>query len=197
MKLLPLLLALGLPAFAHAAEWESLFDGKTLDGWRANPEHGCWSVVNGVLTGMEDAEKLGSNLETVREFKDFVFEVEMKWNAVADSGFLFRKDQRIHVNVGMSPSQKRDMTASLYLIKGGGYVAEAKVAAIMKPDDWNQFRVELNGKKITVFLNGEKVVEHEQEKFLEAGPIGLQVHKETPGLKVEFRNLRVQDLGKP
>ena len=80
----------------------------------------------------------------------------------------------------MSPAMKRDMTASLYLIKAGGYVAEAKVAALIKPRDWNKFRIELRGKKITVWFNGEKVIEHEQNKFIEAGPIGLQATRKRP-----------------
>ena len=68
------------------------------------------------------------------------------------------------------------------------------MAALIKPGDWNKFRIELRGKKITAWFNGEKVIEHEQEKFTEPGPIGLQVHKETPGMKVEYRNLRVMEL---
>jgi hypothetical protein len=191
-KLIALILLTTATAFA--GDWQTLFDGKTLDGWKTNPERGCWTVKDGLLTGMEDAEKLGSYLETVKEYKDFTFECEARWNDVADSGFMFRKEQRIHVNIGMSPSMKRDMTASLYLIKAGGYVAEAKVATLLKPGDWNKFKVELQGKKLTVWFNGEKVVEYEQDKFLEAGPIGLQCHKETPGMKVEFRHLRVMEL---
>ncbi len=94
-------------AHAIAADWQTLFDGKTLEGWRTNSERGCWSVKDGCIVGEEDAEKLGSYLETAKEYKDFVFECEAKWNDVADSGFMFRGEQRIHVNIGMSPSVKR------------------------------------------------------------------------------------------
>ena len=188
-----ILCLLSTACIATAAEPQSLFDGKTLKGWHTNPERGCWSVKDGCIVGEEDAEKLGSYLETDKEYKDFTFECEARWNDVADSGFMFRKEQRIHVNIGMSPSMKRDMTASLYLIKAGGYVAEAKVATLLKPREWNKFKIELQGKKLTVWFNGEKVIEHEQGKFMEAGPIGLQCHKETPGLKIEFRNLRVME----
>jgi hypothetical protein len=44
---------------------------------------------------MEDAEKPDSYLETVEECKDFTFECKARWNDVADSGFMFRKEQRM------------------------------------------------------------------------------------------------------
>lgn len=37
------------PLTAGAQEWESLFDGKTLDGWNGDPKF--WSVEDGAITG--------------------------------------------------------------------------------------------------------------------------------------------------
>lgn len=181
-------------ASAIASDWQPIFDGKILAGWHETTANKCWNVQDGLPTSVEDEAKPGSNLETEKTYKDFILEAEARWNDIADSGFLFRADQRIHVNIGLSPSMKRDMTASLYLIKAGGYVAEAKVTALLKPGGWNKFKIELRGSKITVWLSGEKVMEHEQDKFMDAGPIGLQVHKDTPGMKVEYQNLRVMEL---
>lgn len=44
------------PVSAHAAEpdaqngWISLFDGKTLDGWKANEAQEAWTVEDGCIT---------------------------------------------------------------------------------------------------------------------------------------------------
>ena len=54
--LTPLALA-GSPACAadDEAGFESLFDGKSLDGWDGNPDF--WSVKDGVITGQTTADK--------------------------------------------------------------------------------------------------------------------------------------------
>lgn len=49
-------------------------------------------------------------------------------------------------------------------------------------------------KLLGLAFNDEKIVEHEQSQFIEAGPIGLQGHNDTPGMRIEYRNLRVMAL---
>jgi putative membrane-bound dehydrogenase-like protein len=44
-----------LPAAEPAAGFESIFDGKSLDGWDGNPEF--WSVEDGAITGTTSADK--------------------------------------------------------------------------------------------------------------------------------------------
>jgi len=54
IRLLQGMLVLLTAAAALAAEpepgWKSLFDGKTLDGWKA-PDMSYWSVEDGAITG--------------------------------------------------------------------------------------------------------------------------------------------------
>ena len=76
--------ALGLGASSWAQQWETLFDGKTLNGWvvKAKPEdaaRGFWSVKDGAIT----ADSLGRKdhdyvwLMNEREFGDFELELEV------------------------------------------------------------------------------------------------------------------------
>ncbi|SPF47747.1 exported hypothetical protein [Candidatus Sulfopaludibacter sp. SbA4] len=54
--------------------WVSMFDGKTLDGWKANEHPESWKVVDGAITGDGPASHLlkagrwwtGPSRETVR-----------------------------------------------------------------------------------------------------------------------------------
>ena len=49
-----------LASAAQADEWQSLFDGKTLDGWDGDPR--IWSVQDGTITGRTTEEvKLDKN----------------------------------------------------------------------------------------------------------------------------------------
>src|SRR3954454_13945968 len=57
-----LLLVWNLPATPQAAAgqdgWISMFDGKTLDGWKANERPESWTVRDGAITGDGEASHL-------------------------------------------------------------------------------------------------------------------------------------------
>src|SRR4051812_26896255 len=80
----PLLIALllALPSVAHATEptWISLFDGKTLNGWKPLDGQAKFEVVDGTIQGTVVAgQKLNSFLVTTDDsYEDFVFEAEFK-----------------------------------------------------------------------------------------------------------------------
>jgi hypothetical protein len=100
------------------------------------------------------------------------------------------------VQLGISRSQKRDLTGSFYTGGKEKYPEAGQVKNLekyLKPDAWNKYRIEARGNMFTVWLNGKKAVNYANTNYPTAGPIGLQIH---PGLvmKVEFRNLRVKAL---
>lgn len=97
------LAALGAARFAHAAEptWESLFDGRTLTGWRptAKSPHskasnftsgGRWEVRAGAITGGQEPRLNGGLLLTERDFGDFEVSVETNNDFGPDSGLFLR-----------------------------------------------------------------------------------------------------------
>jgi len=80
-------------------------------------------------------------------------------------------------------------------------VAASKVPT-KKVGEWNAYRIVCKGRKVTIVLNGETVVDadlddHVKEKakthpglLREKGHVGLQEH----GGRVEFRNLFLKEL---
>lgn len=95
--------ALGATRLAAAAErdWETLFDGRTLAGWRptAKSPHskasnftsgGRWDVRDGVITGSQEPRLNGGLLLTEREFGDFEVAVETNNDFGPDSGLFLR-----------------------------------------------------------------------------------------------------------
>ena len=180
-----------LSAITVTAEPVPIFDGKSLDGWKAKGP-APWKVENGVLIGVNDPKKKGSILWTEKEYTDFTFECEFKFEGKVDSGVFLRKNHD-QIQIGISGSLKRDMTASPY-IPGKGYPVEAEgVAELLKVGEWNRLRITAIGNKYSVELNGKKVVEYESDTAVEKGPIGLQVH---PGrvMKIEFRKISLEEL---
>lgn len=70
--------------------WVSLFDGKTLDGWVANSEDAkkIWSVVDGTIDCNPIViSKEDRNLQTAREYKDFVLSIDWRIKELKGAGY--------------------------------------------------------------------------------------------------------------
>jgi hypothetical protein len=167
----------------------TVYSATDLSGWKVPDNNIWWLVEDGILKIRSGPEKKGSILWTEKEFADFTVELEFKFvSGVIDSGVHIRNQDQIQI--GISGSLKRDMTASPY-IPGKGYPVEAEgVAELLKQDDWNQMRVEVSGKKYVCYLNGKKVMTYSSDTAIEKGPIGLQLHggKE---MSIDYKNIKI------
>lgn len=182
MKILAAFLAATL--VSHAAP-EPIFDGQSLAGWKTVGAD-VWTAADGVLTGTSNDKKQGSILWTEKEYTDFVFTCEFRFEGKIDSG-VFLRHENDQIQIGISGSLKRDMTASPYIASKRGYPAEAKgVVELLKEGEWNTMKITAKGAVYTVELNGKEVSNYTSETAKEKGPIGLQVH---PGvtMKIDFR----------
>jgi len=104
-----LALIITLIASAGAAEpdkdgWQTLFDGKTLEGWKVstktghsrtskNTSGGNWEVVDGAIHGSQDQPGNGGIIITTEQFGDFEVVVEMKNDFGPDSGLFLRSTE--------------------------------------------------------------------------------------------------------
>ena len=158
------------------------------------PENNIWwSVNDGVLKTENGPDRKGSTLWTQKKYQNFIVKADFKMGkGTVDSG-IFIKGESPQIQIGISGSLKRDMTCSPY-IPGKGYPVEAKkVKELLSLTDWNTMKVKSKGKKLTVWLNGKKVLTYEVEKIEAEGPIGLQLH---PGneMSIEYRNILVKEI---
>src|SRR3569623_555659 len=90
--LLAALVAFSLSAFAADSKdgWISLFDGKSLDGWKASDKHGTFSVENGEIVVHGERSHL-FYLGDVKGhvFKNFEVNAEVMARHGSNSGFYF------------------------------------------------------------------------------------------------------------
>jgi hypothetical protein len=173
----------------------SIFNGRSFAGWTTPDPNPFWKAVDGVIVGENNEAKTGSMLWTEQIYRDFVIECEARWTGEIDSGIIFREPQ-LQMQIGVSRSLKRDLTASFYVGGKEKYPETGQARnpeKLLKPGDWNKFRLEARGDTFTVWLNGEQVVKYTNAKYTGAGPIGLQIHGGL-AMKVEFRNLRAKEL---
>src|SRR3954468_939562 len=106
---------------AQNTGWITMFDGKTLNGWKANENPESWTVRDGTITG--DGEK--SHLFwMVRQCKNCEFKADVKISDGGNSGMYFRtawgpgfpKGYEVQVN---STHKDPVRTGSLYnFVKG-------------------------------------------------------------------------------
>jgi hypothetical protein len=175
----------------------SLFDGKTLDGWECDPAGlaSHWKVENGELVG-ENPDEQGSNLWTTRNYKDYELELEyITLTDDYDTGVFPRGDGH-QVQIGISRSLQRDMTACIYAPRDekGAYPGQTdKVEEFHKVGEWNHLRIIMTGKRIQTFLNGEPFVDYEGIVINDEGPIGLQLHGNVH-MAVKFKNIRIKEI---
>ncbi|MBI1225699.1 MAG: DUF1080 domain-containing protein [Bacteroidetes bacterium] len=184
------LFAFAITLFAQQPTMVKIFNGKDLTGWKAPANNIWWKAKRGCLCAQSSPEKTGSILWTVKQYQDFVFQTDFKMGGgVVDSG-VFLRSENDQIQIGISGSLKRDMTASPY-IPDLRYPVEAKgVKELLKPEGWNTLKIKAVGNTYTVWLNGVEVMRYTSEKMPAAGPIGLQLH---PGneMSICFRKVRV------
>ncbi len=196
--ILPLaILTATLPALAQEshAEWQTLFNGSSLDGWK---QAGPGSFVLEEDGTMRSSGGMGLFYWAEDSFRDF--ELALEWKVgkhTANSGVFVRfpktDDPWVAVNEGyeiqIDNSRDRDhVTGSLYTFSAPFRVDVAKT------DDWNSYRIRVSGQRYEVWLNDEKINDFFGDRSRE-GYIGLQNHDDSS--KVWFRNVRIRKLREP
>jgi len=187
--LLPVLLIFSITSYTQS--WISLLDKNSLAGWKV-PENNIWySVKNGILHIQSGPDKKGSILWTDKNFQNFKIKLQFKMgDGTVDSG-VFLRGENDQIQIGISGSLKRDMTASPYIPKLR-YPVEAKdVAKILKPKDWNSMQIEVIDKTYSVLLNNKLVMTYTSEGIPSEGPIGLQLH---PGneMSIDYKKIKLK-----
>jgi len=189
--IMALLLSLG--TMAQEPKLKSAFNGKNLKGWTVPENNIWWTVENGTLIAKSDPQKVGSILWTEKEYTDFIIQVDFRFDAgTVDSGIFIRNDKQ-QIQIGISGSLKRDMTASPY-IAGKGYPIEAQnIKDILKAKDWNTMKVLATAGYYEVWLNNIHVMSYTSDSYIEKGPIGLQLHPNNE-MTISFRNINIANI---
>jgi len=187
-----LLLMVIVSTQAQDPKLKKIFNGKTLKGWVEPSNNVWWTVNDGILFVKSTAEKKGSILWSESKYENFIIQADfLMGDGTVDSG-IFLRSEHDQIQIGISGSLKRDLTASPYIPKKG-YPVEAKVKDILKLKDWNTMKVKVVGSTYTVWLNGNEVMTYTSENMPASGPVGFQLH---PGneMSCSFKNIRLAAL---
>lgn len=193
-------------AALSAGDWQPLFDGKSLAGWKAidgPPE--SWGAENGVLftTG-----KGGGWLSTEKQYGDFEVKLEFNVPPGGNSGVFLRAPHQgnpafagMEIQV-LDDAAKEYEKLEPYQYCGSLYdVVAANPRAAKPAGQWQQMHIVCHGQSVKVTLNGKSIIDanlgahpdkvptHPGLKRT-SGHVGLQNH----GNRVEFRNIEIRQL---
>lgn len=172
------------------ASFLPLFDGQHLRHWKVpESDAALWTVEDAVLKVRSAPNQRASTLWTKEDYVNFVMVFDFKFGkGIVDSGIFIRNDDQIQI--GISGSLQRDLTASPF-IPGTGYPVEAEgVQTLLKPEEWNSMRIEVLGPLYVTWLNGRKVMTYTSTTAVEKGPIGIQLHGNRD-MAIDYRDIRI------
>ncbi len=181
----------------------SLFDGKTLDGWKPSQENAeNWKVEDGTIVSQGERSHLFYTGE-LAPLKNFHFKAEVMTTPGSNAGLYFHTQYQAEgwpkfgyecqVNVSHKDPKK---TSSLY---GVDNVDDPGV----KDNEWYTQEIIVEGRHIVLKVNGNTMVDFTEpenqgafsqdfERKLGEGTFAIQAHD--PNSKCYFRNLRVKKL---
>jgi hypothetical protein len=187
--------------------FSKLFNGKDVEGWKAhNGKTEAWTVKKGVL----GVNGNGGWLMTEKEYGDFELRLQYKLPKGGNSGVALRSPRQgdpaytgmeIQILDDGHPSYKNiqpwQHTGSIY------DVVPSKKQPNKPIGEWNSYRIVCKGRKVTIVLNDETIVDANLDDYKEKhakkhpgilrekGCIGLQDHG---GGRLEFRNVFIKEL---
>jgi glucose/arabinose dehydrogenase/mono/diheme cytochrome c family protein len=187
--------------FVPDAGYTALYDGKSLQGWRA---------VGGQSTFAADGEDIvgrhgpGDNtfLRTDKTYADFSLKLQMRWDEPGNSGVMFRAQQRdgdgrvYGYQYELDDDAGRSWSAGIYDEARRGWFTDftdkPEVRAAIRRNDWNDVEIEARGTRLKTWING--VAAAEVFDGLDAeGFIALQVHSGDKGV-MRWRHIQIKAL---
>jgi hypothetical protein len=200
-----------LMAFSHALSigqdgWVSLFDGKSLEGWKVGDNGATFHADSGmIIVHGNTAHLFYTGNYQQHHFKNFEFKADVKTMPGANSGIYFHtafqqggwpaKGYEVQVNNSHTDWRR---TGSLYGIQD---VKEVFV----KDKEWFTEYIKVVGKRVIIKLNDKTVVDYTEPenvlrtreagdslRVISSGTFALQGHD--PKSIVYFKNIMVKPL---
>jgi hypothetical protein len=196
-----------LPCLSAAAEpakeapkneegFVTIFDGKTMTGWKVSEHPETFKIVEGALVAKGERAHC-FYVGDEKPFVNFELKLEVLTRPKANGGVYFHTKWQetgfpgtgfeCQVNETHSDPKK---TGSLYNIKN------VMDTSPVKDDEWWEYDIKVKDKTVTISVNGKAVTEWTQpenaRKKLDKGTFALQAHD--PGSEVRYKNIRVKRL---
>jgi len=193
-----------LSATNQKPKWISLFDGKTLNGWKVGANAETFKVedgaivVNGKVAHLFYDGKVGNH-----DFKNFELKLDIMTMPGSNSGVY------IHTKYQESSWPKKGYEVQVnnsqgdWRRTGGLYAVQDIKEPPAKDNEWFTMHIVVKNKNIKVSVNNKQLVDYTEPenavrekgmegRLLSSGTIALQGHD--PNSKVLYKNIKLKVL---
>ncbi|MBD5224500.1 MAG: DUF1080 domain-containing protein [Bacteroidales bacterium] len=200
-----MLLCLLCAAVGSAQNWQPLFNGKNLNGWKRLNGNAEYKVEDGAIVGVSKMNTPNTFLATKNNYGDFILEFDFKVDDGLNSGVQLRSESKKDYDKGrvhgyqfeIDPSQ-RAWSGGIYdeARRGWLYPLTKNPAAktAFRNGQWNKARIEAVGNSIRTWINGVPCA-NVWDNMTPEGFIALQVHAigdpSQEGKTVAWRDIRI------
>jgi hypothetical protein len=193
-------------AAAEGSRTFSLFDGKTFAGWEGDTNK-TWRIQDGAIMAGSLDKKFPRNefLCTTRPFTNFLLRVSVRLRGTEGfvNGGVQIRSQRIKNPPNEMSGYQADVGAGWW----GALYDESRrnkmlakpepgvVEKILKPYDWNSYKIRCEGRHVRIALNGVQTLDYmeEDEALPQFGLIGLQIHGN--GMtEIAYKDIVIEEL---
>lgn len=199
------LLCLLCAAVVSAQNWQPLFNGKNLSGWKKLNGNAEYKVEDGAIVGISKMNTPNTFLSTKDKYGDFILEFEFKVDDGLNSGVQFRSESKKDYQKGRVHGYQFEIDPSDRAWSGGVYdearrgwlyplTKNPDAKSAFRRGQWNKARIEASGNHIATWINGVPCANLWDDMTPE-GFIALQVHAigdpSQEGKKVAWRDIRI------
>jgi hypothetical protein len=199
--------ALNLNCSQHTnAEFNSIFDGNSFDGWEGSTEY--FRIEEGAIVAGTLKEEIPLNqfLCSEKNYTDFELRIKVKFTSTDNNAGIQFRSSRIpdhhevvgyQADVGSTPSG---------LVWGGLYdesrrnkflaqPAEDLIKKVLNPSDWNDYRIRCEGSHIQFWLNGQSILDYVEadDDIAGSGIICVQIHSGAPA-EAWYKDIVIKEL---
>jgi len=186
------------------AGWVSIFDGKTLDGWKWNGKTEGFFVKDGCIVGKGGRNHLYYMKE---EFGNFEFQMDVKINPGGNSGVYIKSQWEDDTWPTTGFELQVNATHPNRLKTGTLYDCLMYLKSPHGDDEWFNYQAICKGNTVVVKVNGETLYEYvdrkepllagtkitaENKRIAQRGYLVLQQHD--PNSVPEFKNIFIRKL---
>ncbi|WP_229252575.1 3-keto-disaccharide hydrolase [Dyadobacter helix] len=185
----------------------SLFDGKTLAGWKTvNPaDEKLWYVKDSTIMSGDGVNKIPANtyLYTTKSYSDFEFRCLFKLSGDASTGLInsgiqYRSVVEGDKMVGYQADIGTGYWGDIYDEHRRGKLVGGDLTTlshVLKENGWNSYIIRCRGNRHELYINGVKTCDYTETdpKIPKKGVIAVQIHSGGVA-QVAFRDLVITEF---
>jgi Domain of Unknown Function (DUF1080) len=178
-----------------SGRWTKLFDGKSLDGWKASENPATFTVQDGAIVVFGNrAHLFYSGPFMDHNFKNFEFKLKVMTTPGSNSGLFIHTEYQETGWPSKGYEIQVNQTHSDWRKTGSVYAVQDVKEVFVKDNEWYTQHIIVQGKRIIVKVNDKVINDYTEGENgkLSSGTIALQGHD--PKSKVYYKDIQVRAL---